>query len=1194
MYGGVFFRRIEGGDDVSTSVRVLFLVFLVAVLALSAQPVCAGVPLLLNEVMASNSRLSKDPQGHFEDWVELYNTGSVPFNAAGLYLTDNVATPIRWRIPADRPALTTIAPHGYLLIWADSDTDSPGLHAGFRLSADGGQLALFGTDGQTLIDSVEFGEQRANVSYGRDPDVGDEWRFFAAATPGSANVGAYLGAVADLQFSNERGVYAQPLAVTITTDTPGASIFYTLDGSSPFDSQRRVTTGRLYTGPVAITTTTCLRALATKDGWMPSETMTHTYLFLDDVIRQATDPATGAQVVPPGYPATWPGGSYSGAVTGDYQMDPDVVGPNGRDKFGGLYAKTIKEDLKAVPTISVVMSRDDWFGPAGIYINESLDGQERICSVEWINPDGSAGFQINCAIAMQGGISGGGTSLDRWKTFKLSMRPRFKTTTDDGRSTEGPSHLHYRIFPDSPVEDFDTVVFDEVLSNAFNHSGQHMYPTYLQDQFVSDLHNAMGGQSPHGRYAHLYINGLYWGMYYVHERPDHAWAAQMFGGEKEEYDALKHNSGTNVNSAWGGNATANFNAMLSAANAVAADPANSAKYQALCRMLDIDNFITDLLAHWFGVNWDWPEKNWYATHRSPDGLWRFHTWDAEHSLEYWNSQNVLGMSVAGLHDKLKGNADYRMHFADVVYRNFFNDGPLSLPVVTDMYRARMAQIDRAIVGESARWGDARRAAPHTRQDWVTIQDGILSKFLQPRPAFVLNWLKGAGLYPSVDAPEFRVNGQPPHGGHVGTRDSLSMTAAGTIWYTLDGTDPRVPGTPARTSATTAVTLVPESAAKRVLVPTGPIGDTWRTDPAFNDTSWLSGTGGVGYERSTGYETLFKIDVRSRMDGKNTTCYIRIPFNLTAEALAGLTSLTLKVRYDDGFIAYLNGAEIQRALFTGTPAWNSAASADHPDAQAVNWETFDVSGRLSSLRAGANLLAIQALNGDASSSDFLLSVELSGAKSATGSTTPAASGVAPTAVQYATPFLLPKSATVKARALSGGTWSALNEAVFAVGPVTESLRVGEIMYHPPDSGNSSDPNTEFIELTNIANQSINLSLVRFTDGIEYAFPSFELPAGGYCLVVKDLAAFQGKYGSNLPVVGEYTGSLDNGGERIELVDAVGQVIQSFTYDDSWFKNTDGSGYSLVVRNVKASNPDSLNDEEAWRPSTTVGGSPGRGE
>ena len=93
------------------------------------------------------------------------------------------------------------------------------------------------------------------------------------------------------------------------------------------------------------------------------------------------------------------------------------------------------------------------------------------------------------------------------------------------------------------------------------------------------------------------------------------------------------------------------------------------------------------------------------------------------------------------------------------------------------------------------------------------------------------------------------------------------------------------------------------------------------------------------------------------------------------------------------------------------------------------------------------------------------------------------------------------------------------------------------------------------------------------------------------MVKDLAAFQARYGAKLPVVGEYTGSLDNGGEHIELVDAVGQVIQSFAYDDSWFKSTDGSDYSLTVKDPGATDTDSLNDKAAWRASTRKGGSPG---
>ncbi len=1148
----------------------------------------AGSPLVINELMASNATTIQDIQGQYDDWIELYNAGGQAINVAGMYLTDDPETPTKWRFPADQPAVTTVRAGGYLLVWADGDDGGrTSLHASFRLNAGGDTVALIDVDGRTIIDIVEFGKQTVDISYGRDPTATDQWRLLGLPTPGALNISLYLGFVADTKFSHDRGFYDQPFSVTITTATEGATIYYTVDGSSPFDAVHGQPAGQPYTGPIPITTTTCLRAVATKAGWKPSNVDTQTYIFLDNVCRQATDPTTGAQVVPPGYPGTWPGGSQTGPVTGDYQMDPDVIGPDGKDKFSGLYAKTIKNDLKSAPTVSLVMSRDDWFGPTGIYINESQDGKERVCSLEWIDPNSEAGgFQINCALAMQGGISGGGTSLDRWKTFKLSMRPRFKTATDDGKPTGGPSQLHYRIFPDSPVESFDTFVFDEVLSNAFNHSGQHMWPTYIQDQFVSDLHNVMGGQSPHGLYLHLYINGMYWGMYYLHERPDHAWAAQMFGGEKEEYDALKHSPSGTVNDGIGGKAAANFSAMLRAADAMAADPTSLAKYDALCHMLDIDNFITDLLAHWFAVNWDWPEKNWYATHRSPDGLWRFHTWDAEHSVEYWNNQNTLGMSVSNIHDKLRANADYRMHFADIVHRSFFNGGPLSVPFVADMYRARMAQIDRAIVGESARWGDARQATPHTRQDWVTIQDNILSRFLEPRPAFVLNWLKGAGLYPNVDAPVFNVNGTYQHGGHVAASAALSMQAPATVWYTVDGSDPRVPGTIPQ--ASNVLTIIPENAAKRVFVPTKAIDDAWRTNPDFADAAWTSGTGGVGFERGTGFESYFSIDLRASMYNVNSGCYIRVPFTVSATDLASLTTLTLRVRYDDGFIAYLNGTEVQRDMFNGTPVYNSRAIGNRPDEDAVKLTPFDLSDHVGKLHAGTNLLAVQALNQSTTSSDFLISFELVGEKASGSASNP---GVSPTAVKYVSPAALTKSVHVKSRTLSGGTWSALNEAVFAVGPVAQSLRISEVMFHPAEAGNPNDPNTEFIELTNIGSSTVNLNLVTFANGVDFTFPSYELAPGRYCVVVRDTAAFEAKYGSGLPVIGQYAGNLNNAGERIELLDAAGAVIHSFRFQDDWFDIADGLGFSLTIKDPETADPNRYGDKSLWRPSAKAGGSPG---
>jgi hypothetical protein len=407
-----------------------------------------------------------------------------------------------------------------------------------------------------------------------------------------------------------------------------------------------------------------------------------------------------------------------------------------------------------------------------------------------------------------------------------------------------------------------------------------------------------------------------------------------------------------------------------------------------------------------------------------------------------------------------------------------------------------------------------------------------------------------------------------------------------IWYTKDGSEPRVPGSAADPVEQPA--WAPENAPQRVLVPTGPVNDAWRGGAAFDDSAWISGTGGVGFERSTGFEQYFDIDVQSQMYGRNASCYIRIPFEVPIAGIQDVSGLLLKVRYDDAFIAYLNGIEVQRALFNGEPSWNSSASASHSDNDAVNFETFDISTHLNKLRLGQNMLAIQGLNAGATSSDFLISVELTASTDAV-STTP--SGVSPPAIRYQGPITLDASTPVKARVLSGSTWSALNEAIFSVGPIAESLRISEIMYHPANTGNPNDPNTEYVELTNIGSRTINLNLVKFTKGVDFTFPNVELAPHGYCLVVKDTAAFEDKYSAGLPVVGQWQGSLSNAGERIELQDAVGNRLCSFRFDDDWFDATDGAGFSLTLKDPSAADPNALGDKALWQPSAHQGGSPG---
>ncbi|MHC4694519.1 MAG: lamin tail domain-containing protein, partial [Planctomycetota bacterium] len=161
-------------------------------------------------------------------------------------------------------------------------------------------------------------------------------------------------------------------------------------------------------------------------------------------------------------------------------------------------------------------------------------------------------------------------------------------------------------------------------------------------------------------------------------------------------------------------------------------------------------------------------------------------------------------------------------------------------------------------------------------------------------------------------------------------------------------------------------------------------------------------------------------------------------------------------------------------------------------------------------------------------------------------------------KYTHSVTLNKTTNVKARVLDGGTWSALNEAVFAVDPVVDNLRITEIMYHPQFTGNINDPNKEFIELKNVGSDKLNINLVRFTEGIDFTFPNMELDPGEHVVVVKNQSVFQAQYGTGINTAGQYTGSLANNGERIKLQDAIGRTIMDFEYKDGWRSITDGDG------------------------------------
>ena len=152
---------------------------------LVALVIATNTPVVINEFMASNLSTIADPQGEFEDWIELRNLTGSPVDLTGRYLSDEPGTPRKWAFPSG----TTIPANGYLIVWADEDTlAAPGLHASFKLSGSGEQIYLNDTDANfnAVLDTIIFGAQTTDVSYGRSATNASVW-VPMTPTPNAAN-----------------------------------------------------------------------------------------------------------------------------------------------------------------------------------------------------------------------------------------------------------------------------------------------------------------------------------------------------------------------------------------------------------------------------------------------------------------------------------------------------------------------------------------------------------------------------------------------------------------------------------------------------------------------------------------------------------------------------------------------------------------------------------------------------------------------------------------------------------------------------------------------------------------------------------------------------------------------------------------------------------------------------------------------
>jgi hypothetical protein len=747
----------------------------------------------INEFLAANVTGLRDEDGEPQDWIELVNLGSNAVNLLGWSLTDDADQPAKWVFPN-----VTLGPGQYLVVFAsgkDRRTPTGGnrFHLNFRLDDYGEYLALYPPDYPPQPRSVltPYPEQRSDVSYGLGPD--GQWRYFATPTPGASNSSAALvGIVPEPHCSVERGWFDEPFQLWLTCALPGAIIRYTLDGREP-----AATSGLVYTEPLRITNTTVLRAAAFAPGYLPSRTVTHTYLFLESVIRQPNSP--------PGFPSTW--GTYAtfpnNIVPADYEMDWDPLrtDPNNPNApVDPLKLQHLKEGLLELPVLSIVMNPADLFEPTGLYwaanvVNKSFPNKP--CSVEMVLPDGRTAFATTAGLEAHGNASRE-PSKNPKHGFKLNFRGDF-----------GPGALEYAMFPESPVRRFDDLVLRPDFNTSWRHwsdspnntagAYQRSRATRFRDAWIKHAFRDMGQIASHNRYVHLFLNGLYWGVYDISEQPTKHFGAAYYGGDNDEYDAYDQGilrAGT----------AAAYNAMLAISNLT-----DNANYERIKQYLDVPQYIDYVLLHFFVGHQDWGfNKNWHAVRpRRPGGTFKFFPWDGECILLNDNIDRVANTDVpAGLHTKLRDNAQYRLDFADRVYKHLLAPGGAltrEANVARWLYWSNL--LYKPIVAESCRWGDYRRDV-HPWQDgtyvlytrethWLQENERVVRSYFVNRPGIVLNQLRAAGLYPNVEAPEFRLgslSGPLTSGEMVAQGTRLVMRnpgGTGTIYYTTNGADPRV-------------------------------------------------------------------------------------------------------------------------------------------------------------------------------------------------------------------------------------------------------------------------------------------------------------------------------------------------------------------------------------------------------------------
>lgn len=530
---------------------------------------------------------------------------------------------------------------------------------------------------------------------------------------------------AQVMFSQPHGLYeTEELMVALTPSEEGIAIRYTIDGTVP------TMESPLYTEPLKLTATTLLRAGEVREDTVTLPVSTASYIFMESVLNQPNNPE--------GYPEKW--GEYNqfrGTAIADYEMDPEMTGDeNLRPK--------IMQGLRQLPILSLVTDKDNLFSHAndeqtgGIYIftgppvgDATGHGWTRPASAELIGGPQGHDMQVDCGLRLHGG-HGRLAEKNPKHSFRLVFKDEY-----------GPGTLKYPIYGEEGVKKFNQLVLRCHFGNSWQHwGGARPKAQYTRDLWARKMQHRMGHPNVDGIHVHLFLNGMYWGLYNIAERVDDEYGKQHFGGKKSDYDVVKiEESNGNHHEAAEGDLEA-WDEMIAVVGR-AADDAYYYRLQGLDEqgepdtletLLDVAGFIDYMLINQYGGNTDWDHHNWYAIRKRGADSEGFHflCWDTEQIFE-GNGDNNLNVnnyaSPTWIFHSLLQNPDFVKRYLKRANEVLADDGLLGEASVVSLWDSLYHTINYAVYAEAARWGDYRRDVhPYqSRGELYTVDKHYLSE-----------------------------------------------------------------------------------------------------------------------------------------------------------------------------------------------------------------------------------------------------------------------------------------------------------------------------------------------------------------------------------------------------------------------------------------------------------------------------------